>query len=64
MVSASRCQELSPHRTELIPANSKTDALLAKAEPISSTVGTYVVTYLGKGKAHHIGAVGERSENM
>jgi len=43
--------------TEPMSASSKTDPPLAKADPISNTVGTSVVIYLRNGKIHCTGAV-------
>ena len=49
-----------------MPAGSKTDPLLAKAEPISDGGSASVITYLRKGKSYCAAAIaaGERRENM
>lgn len=55
--------ESAPYQTEPVLADSKTDQLLAKAEPISSTGGTPAITYL-KGKKYCAAAVREEEENV
>jgi len=50
VASVRRDQELPPYQTEPVPASSKADPPLAKAEPVSNTGGTSVVMYLRKGK--------------
>ena len=44
-----RCEKLSLCLTELMPASSKTDPPVAKAEPISDGSSTSVITYLRRG---------------
>ena len=46
-----------PLQAEPVPAGSKTDPLLAKAEPISDAGSISVITYLRKGKKHCAAAV-------
>ncbi|KAK4823872.1 hypothetical protein QYF61_007628 [Mycteria americana] len=60
VVSVRRHQELPPHWTETIPAGSKTDLLLAKAEPMSD-IGTACVIERVENAVQQLG---ERSENM
>ncbi|KAK4805327.1 LOW QUALITY PROTEIN: hypothetical protein QYF61_018190 [Mycteria americana] len=62
VASVRRHQELPPCPTKPVPAGSKTDPKLPKAEPISDIDGTSVITYLIKGKKHCAAAVRERSE--
>ncbi|KAK4815591.1 hypothetical protein QYF61_004806 [Mycteria americana] len=50
VASVRRCQKLHPCWTEPDPAGSKTDPPLAKAEPISNSGSTSVITYLRMGK--------------
>ena len=50
MASVRRHQKLPPCQTETETAGSKTDPLLAKAEPISNVGSASVTTYLRKGK--------------
>ena len=45
VASVRRDQELPPCQTEPVPASSKMDPLLAKAEPISEASGASVITY-------------------
>jgi len=45
-----------------MPANSKMDPLLAKAEPISDGVSVSLVTYLRKGKKIVLGGSSRREE--
>ena len=60
------CWKLPPCPIEPMPASSKTDPLLAEAEPISNSGSTSVITYLRKGKEVTAVAVAarERSEKM
>jgi len=44
------CEKLPPYLIEPVPAGSKTDPLLAKAERISDGGSAYVITYLRRGK--------------
>lgn len=46
MASVRTCQKISPCPTEPVPASSKTDSSLAKAEPISDNGSSSVITYL------------------
>ncbi|KAK4830926.1 hypothetical protein QYF61_014299 [Mycteria americana] len=46
VASVRRHQELPPHRTQQVPAGSKTDPPLAKAEPISNVHGISVIADL------------------
>jgi len=46
MASVSRDQELPPYQTEPVPASSKTDPLLPKAELLGEAVGASVIMYL------------------
>ena len=50
VASVRRCQKLPPCLIEPMPASSKTDPLLAKAEPISNSGSASGITYLRKGK--------------
>ena len=50
VASVRRCQKLPPCWTEPVPAGSKMDPPLAKAEPISNIGSISVITYLRKGK--------------
>ena len=50
MVSVRSCKNIPPCLTEPVPAGSKTDPLLAKAQPINDGGSTSVITYLRKGK--------------
>ena len=54
VASVRRQQGLPPCQTESVPASSKMDPPLAKAEPISDAGGTSVITYLRKGKKCYI----------
>ena len=60
------CQKLPLCPIKPMPAGSKMDPLLAKAEPISDSGSASVITYLRKGKSYCAAAIaaGERSENM
>lgn len=60
MASVRRHQELPLCQTEMFPAGSKTDPLLPKAEPLSSAVGTSVITHLRTAKKHCAAAVRDR----
>ena len=53
-------------QTEPVPAGSKMDPLLAKAEPISDGGSASGITYLRRGKSHCAAAIAarERRENM
>ena len=67
MASVRSCQKLPPCPIEPMPAGSKMDLLLAKAEPVSDGGdNTSGVTYLRRGKRWCAmeTAAGERSENM
>jgi len=48
--SVRRCQKLSLSPIEPVSASSKTDLLLAKAEPISDGGSTSVTTYIRGGE--------------
>lgn len=50
VTSLRKDQGLLPCWTRPVPAGSKTDPLLAKAEPIGEAGGASVITYLRKGK--------------
>jgi len=50
VASVRSCQKLPPCLIEPVPAGSKMDPLLAKAEPISNGVTSSVITYLSRGK--------------
>ena len=50
VASVRRCQKLPLHLIKPMPAGSKTDPLLAKAEPISDRGSASGITYLRKGK--------------
>jgi len=50
VASVRSCQSLPPCPTELMLAGSKTDPLLAKAEPISDSGRASMVTSLRRGK--------------
>lgn len=54
-----RHQELPPCQIEPVPAGSKTDLQLARAEPISSVRGPSVITSLRRGKKCCVAAVRE-----
>ena len=67
MASVRSCQKLPLCPIKLMPAGSKTDPPLAKAEPISNSGSTSGITYLRKGKKSYRAvatAAGERSEKM
>ena len=64
MVAVRRCQKLPPYDAETMPASSKTDPLLAKAEPISDGGSASGMTYLRKREKTCTVAAGERSETM
>ena len=61
-----RCQKFPLGPIKLMPAGSKTDPPLAKAEPISDGGSASGVTDLRKGKSYCAAAIaaGERSESM
>ena len=46
VASVTKCRKLPPCPIEPMPARSKTDPLLAKAEPISDGGSASVITYL------------------
>lgn len=50
MISVRRCEKLRLCPIEPVPAVSKTDLLLAKAEPISKGGSPSEITYLRMGK--------------
>ena len=50
MTAVRRHQKLPPCQAEPVPASSKTDLPLAKAEPVSDVGSAFVITYLRKGK--------------
>ena len=50
MASVRRCQKLPPCPIEPMPADSKSDLPLAKAEPISDGGSASVITYLRREK--------------
>jgi len=62
--SVRRHQDLLPCWAQPVPASSKTDPLLAKAEPISDSGDTSVTTHLRKGKKCYSATVRKRSEKM
>ncbi|PKU45778.1 vps10 domain-containing receptor 2 [Limosa lapponica baueri] len=62
VASVRRDQELLLCWTEPVPAISKTDPPLAKADPVSDAGGASVITYLRKGKKCCAAVVRERSE--
>jgi len=63
--SVRRCEKLPPSLIEPMPAGSKKDSLLAKAEPISDGGSTSGITYLGMGKKNAVKQqTRERSETM
>ncbi|KAK4810990.1 hypothetical protein QYF61_014462 [Mycteria americana] len=65
VASVRRRQKLPLCPTEPVPASSKMDPPLAKAEPISDSGSASVITYLRRGKnCCTTAARGERSENM
>ena len=67
MVSVRRCQKLPLCPIEPMPAGSKTDPLLAKAEPISDGGSASGITDLRWGEKSYCAAAiaaGERSETM
>lgn len=51
MASGRRHQKLHPYQTDPLPAGSKIDSLLAKAEPISEAGGIPGKMYLRRGKS-------------
>lgn len=57
-----RHQKLSLYWTEPVPAGSKTDPLLPKADPNSDAGGTLLITYFRMGKKWCAGAVRERNK--
>ncbi|KAK4831883.1 hypothetical protein QYF61_020030 [Mycteria americana] len=64
VASVRRCQKFPPCLIEPMPAGSKTNPPLAKAEPISNGGSISVITYLRREKNCWATAAGERSENM
>ena len=65
LVAVRRCQKLPPYDAETMPASSKTDPLLGKAEPISDGGSASGITYVRRGKKTPVKQKPEeRSENM
>lgn len=62
VASVRRHQRLPPCQTESVPASSKIDPPLAKAETISDAGGTSVTTHLRKCEKYCTGSVRETSE--
>ena len=58
VASVRRHQKLLPCWTEPVPAGSKMDLLVAKAEPVSDVGSTSVIPYLRKGKKCCVAAAG------
>lgn len=56
MASVRRDQELPLCWTEPVPASSKSDSVLDKAEPISDAGGTSVIALSRKDKKHYMAA--------
>lgn len=52
-------QELTPYRTELVPAGSRMDSPLTKSEAVSDVESSSVITYLRRGKKHCEATVGQ-----
>jgi len=50
VASVRSCEKLPPCLIEPVPASSKTDLLLAKAEPLSDSGSASVITYVRRGK--------------
>ena len=66
VASVRSCRKLPPCLTEPMPAGSKMDPLLDKAEPIINGGSTFGIMYLSWGKSCCATAIAasERSENM
>ena len=64
VASVRRCQKLPQCLTEPMPAGSKTDLPLAKAEPIGDSGSTSVITYFKRVKTAAQQQLGERSETV
>lgn len=64
VASVRRDQELCPCQTEMCPDGSRTDLLQPKAEPLSSAVGTSVITYSNKVKKCCAAAVRKSEKNV
>ena len=66
VASLRRDQGIPPCLTEPVPAGSKMDLPLAKAEPISNSGSASGITYLRRGKSYCTAAIAarERSECM
>jgi len=56
------CENLPPRLIKPMPAGSKMDLLLAKANPISDSGSTSVITYLRKGRKNCSETAVEREE--
>jgi len=64
VASVESCEKLPLCPTEAVPASSKTDPLLAKAEPISNGGSTSGTTQLRKGENTCITAFAAEREKM
>ena len=55
MASVRRCWKLRPRPAEPVPASSKTDLSLAKADSVSNVGSASVMTNFRRGKKHSLG---------
>ena len=62
MASVRSCKKLPQCLTEAMPAGSKTDLLLTKAEPISDGGSTSGITYLRRGNVADNSSCSQREE--
>ena len=63
VASVRRCQKLPPCSVDPVPASSKKDPSVAKAEPISDAASISLITYLRRGNKLLCNISWERSEN-
>ena len=63
VASVRSCWKLPLCLIEPMPAGSKTDPLLAKAEPINDSGSASVITYLRKGKSYCAAAIAARRQD-
>jgi len=64
VASVRRCQKLSTCPIKTVPASSKRDRLLTKAEPISDVSSISAIRYFRKDKNSCKTAAGRESEKM
>jgi len=62
MASARRCEKFPPCLIQLVPAGSKRDLLLTKAQPVSHDGSTSVITHLRRGKKTAVKMAVKREE--